>query len=68
MRGRAIQYVCDDDLILFGESYINCVNDIWAEPPPRCVGKQTTATLIKFIHSLCTITTAMYSKLVNMYF
>lgn len=37
MKGRAIQYVCDGDFILFGESYINCVNDIWAEPPPRCV-------------------------------
>lgn len=37
MRGRAIQFVCDDDFILFGESYINCVNNIWADPPPRCV-------------------------------
>lgn len=37
MRGRAVHFVCDDNFILFGESYINCVNDIWAKPPPRCV-------------------------------
>lgn len=69
MRGRAIQFVCDDDFILFGESYINCVNNIWADPPPRCVGKQTTATFNP-IHGfiMYNYNSRVLIKLVNMYF
>lgn len=64
-----MQFVCDDDFILFGEFYINCVNNIWVDFFLCCVGKQIMV-IFNLIYGfiMYNYNSCVFIKLVNMYF